>query len=526
MSKITLNIGFLGIILASYLPIAAQTTMVLGDNSSIMWGMTVDAVRQKIQGLSRNTADIEKLGKAENFFKPELHASLGSNYSTIPDHSVIGITKLMQNNVYGTNMRWRGFYFYKNKLYKVIEFYGSMDAFSGGALLGRIISIYGPHYRKIGQDNDFGTQFANAFASSFGVEGVGDDIELMWNRNRNLIISVIEKNRVYLGGLFGAEGGIAIVYFDPITAGQIGQETQKQQQQILEQEERVKQAAKLEQERIQREARLEQERKKREEEEKERASRDEDERLRRETARLMWERVEQPKIFTQLKDEMVFVHGGTFNMGCTKKQSNCDNDKENPVRSVTVKDFYIGKYEMTQKLWTKVMNGYNPSRFKGDDLPVERVSWQDIQEFLSRLNSATPTNGKRYRLPTEAEWEYAARGGTSGKSYLFAGGNNLGNIGWHNSNSNNKTNPVGSKKPNNLGIYDMSGNVFEWVNDWFGTYSSSDNANPRGPNSGAFRVIRGGSWSSEALDCRVSARNRNVPSSRYDDLGFRLVIDP
>jgi len=209
-----------------------------------------------------------------------------------------------------------------------------------------------------------------------------------------------------------------------------------------------------------------------------------------------------------------------------KRQSDCDNDRENPVRSVTVGDFYIGKYEVTQRLWAQVMNGYKPSRFKGDDLPVERVSWQDIQEFLSRLNSATPTNGKRYRLPTEAEWEYTARGGMNGKNYLFAGDNNLGNMGWHKGNSSGKTNPVGSKKPNNLGIYDMSGNVFEWVNDWFGTYSSSDNANPKGPNSGTFRVIRGGGWNSETQDCRVSARGRNSPGGRYDDLGFRLVVDP
>ena len=218
--------------------------------------------------------------------------------------------------------------------------------------------------------------------------------------------------------------------------------------------------------------------------------------------------------------EMVLVPGGTFKMGCTGEQSNCFDD-EKPVRSVTVGNFYIGKYEVTQKQWTLVM-GSNPSIFKGDDLPVENVSWQDVLEFLSKLNSMVGSP-HRYRLPTEAQWEYAARGGARGSGHLYAGSNNIGDAGWHTGNSGKKTHPVGGKKANELGIYDMSGNVWEWVSDRFGAYDPSDLADPYGPSHGSSRVFRGGSWGNEASLCRTSTRRNLAPEMRNDRIGFRVV---
>ena len=219
--------------------------------------------------------------------------------------------------------------------------------------------------------------------------------------------------------------------------------------------------------------------------------------------------------------DMVFVQGGTFLMGCTSEQANCDSD-ERPVRSVTVSDFYIGKYEVTQAQWRLVMGG-NPSNFKGDNLPVEMVSWMDVQDFIERLNAMT---GRRYRLATEAEWEFAARGGRRSNGYRFSGSNHIDDVAWYDGNSGRRTRAVGGKEPNELGIYDMSGNVWEWVSDWFGTYSSSNETNPRGASSGSYRVLRGGSWLSDARYCRVSNRGNDSPGGRGSDLGFRLALSP
>lgn len=177
---------------------------------------------------------------------------------------------------------------------------------------------------------------------------------------------------------------------------------------------------------------------------------------------------------------------------------------------------------MTQALWQAVM-GSNPSGFKGSNLPVERVSWEDCQAFITKLNQLT---GKTFRLPTEAEWEYAARGGAKSRGYKYSGSNNIDDVAWYDDNSDDETHPVKTKAPNELGLYDMSGNVFEWCNDWYGDYSRSAQTNPTGPNTGSFRVYRGGSWVSGAGSCRVSFRNYDYPGYRFNLLGFRLVLVP
>ena len=218
--------------------------------------------------------------------------------------------------------------------------------------------------------------------------------------------------------------------------------------------------------------------------------------------------------------EMVYVSGGTFTMGATSEQGSDAYDREKPAHSVTLSGYYIGKYEVTQELWKAVM-GSNPSYYKGDNLPVEQVSWNDVQEFLRKLNAMT---GKRYRLPTEAEWEFAARGGNSSRGYKYSGSNSLGSVAWYTDNSGNRTHAVGTKSPNELGIYDMSGNVWEWCQDWYGSYSSSSQRNPQGPNSGSHRVRRGGSWFTDARCCRVSYRSHITPDSRNRNLGFRLAL--
>ena len=179
-------------------------------------------------------------------------------------------------------------------------------------------------------------------------------------------------------------------------------------------------------------------------------------------------------------------------------------------------------YEVTQELWEAVM-GSNPSWFKGAQNPVERVSWNDCQNFIKKLNSLT---GRTFRLPTEAEWEYAARGGNKSSHYKYSGSDNIGNVAWYDDNSDGKTHAVGTKTANELGIYDMSGNVSELCSDWWGGYSAGAQTNPQGPSSGSGRVLRGGSWYSYARSCRVSYRIINGPdcSSSYD--GLRLVLVP
>jgi formylglycine-generating enzyme required for sulfatase activity len=215
--------------------------------------------------------------------------------------------------------------------------------------------------------------------------------------------------------------------------------------------------------------------------------------------------------------KMVLVKGGTFNMG-----SNSGDSDEKPLHRVTLSDFYIGKYEVTQKQWREIM-GNNPSDFKSDERPVEQVSWNDVQDFIRRLNSKT---GQKYRLPTEAEWEYAARGGRQSRGYTYSGGNDIDAVAWYNNNSNKKNHPVGQKQANELGLHDMSGNVWEWCSDWYGKYSSGAQTNPTGPATGHSRVCRGGGWGSVAGLCRVAGRGYNGPGYGGSYLGFRLVLVP
>ena len=218
--------------------------------------------------------------------------------------------------------------------------------------------------------------------------------------------------------------------------------------------------------------------------------------------------------------EMVKVEAGSFNMGATPEMQNPDED-EKPVHRVTLtNNYYIGKYEVTQALWKTVM-GNKSSRFKGDNLPVEKVSWNNCQKFISKLNKLT---GKSFCLPTEAEWEFAARGGKKSRGYQYSGSNTLGDVAWYEGNSGSKTHAVGTKQPNELGIYDMTGNVYEWCQDWYGSYSSSPQTNPIGAVSGSCRVYRGGCWVSSARNCRTSYRGRRTPDFRYGFLGLRLVL--
>ena len=245
--------------------------------------------------------------------------------------------------------------------------------------------------------------------------------------------------------------------------------------------------------------------------------------------------------------EMIPVIGGTFTMGATAEQGSAAWDDEKPVHEVTLSDYYIGKYEVTQQLWESVMTysgpcadgttmsayssdpwlGNDPSSGfgKGDAYPAYYVSYNDIVDiFLPRLNRIT---GKEYSLPTEAEWEYAARGGNKSRRYKYSGSDNIDEVAWYGGNSDGRTHEVGIiKRANELGIYDMSGNVWEWCLDWYGDYSSAAQTNPTGPTEptyGSFRVCRGGRWGYIAGNCRVSNRGSNNPGSRNYGIGFRLA---
>lgn len=223
-------------------------------------------------------------------------------------------------------------------------------------------------------------------------------------------------------------------------------------------------------------------------------------------------------VLENIINNMVRVEGGTFTMGAV---SELDSDAEgDDAHQVTLSSFSIGRYEVTQEEWEFVM-GSNPSYFKGAKRPVELVSWDDCQAFIRKLNALT---GKNFRLPTEAEWEFAARGGNRSQHYKYAGSNTLGSVAWYDDNYGNETHSVGQKQANELGLYDMSGNVWEWCSDWYGSYSSSSQTNPKGPSTGSDRVFRGGSWICYSRNCRVSFRSYITPDIRRSNLGLRLAL--
>ena len=230
--------------------------------------------------------------------------------------------------------------------------------------------------------------------------------------------------------------------------------------------------------------------------------------------------------------DMVKVKGGTFTMGATAEQGDDAWYEEKPAHQVTLSSYSIGQTEVTQALWKAVMgNTIRQQKDKvntswsiigeGDDYPMYYISWDNCQEFIQKLNQIT---GQNFRLPTEAEWEFAARGGKQSKGHKYAGSNNIDDVAWYDDNSNGQTHPVATKLPNELGIYDMNGNVDEWCQDWKGSYSSSSQTNPQGPSSGSRRVLRGGSWGDISWLCRVSHRGSYSPDGMFGNFGFRLCL--
>lgn len=224
-----------------------------------------------------------------------------------------------------------------------------------------------------------------------------------------------------------------------------------------------------------------------------------------------------PPVIQRLINNMILIEGGTIVMGATSEQGNDADTDEKPAHQITVSSFSIGKYEVTQEDWIVVM-GSNPSYFIGNKRPVESVSWKECQDFIRKLNSIT---GKQFRLPTEAEWEYAARGGNQSLGYKYSGNDILNRVAWS---GGFESHDVGQKSPNELGIYDMSGNVWEWCQDWYDSYLYGAQNNPLGPSSGTKRVNRGGGWGGITGDCRVSCRRSDFPSKTNNYLGLRLAL--
>lgn len=223
---------------------------------------------------------------------------------------------------------------------------------------------------------------------------------------------------------------------------------------------------------------------------------------------------------TGVVGKMIKVQGGTFTMGC----SDCAVD-EAPVREVTLSTYYIGEFEILQSEWVAVMEEVDPSyNTVGDSLPVEQVSWNQVSAFITKLNAST---GKKFRLPTEAEWEFAARGGVNSLGYTYSGSNDIDEVAWYLDNNEDEiSQKVGQKQANELGLFDMSGNVAEWCQDRYWAYKDEAETNPTGPNSGTTRVFRGGRCDFDANDCTVSVRRSDKPANKYYNLGFRLVMVP
>ncbi len=227
---------------------------------------------------------------------------------------------------------------------------------------------------------------------------------------------------------------------------------------------------------------------------------------------------------TQGLVKMVLVEGGTFDMGATVKEKAIRGlVPSQPMHSVTLDSFYISKYEVSINEWRRIMDTIPEKAIKNcPTCPVTMVSWYQVQDFIKKLNQAAHKN---YRLPTEAEWEYAARGGTSSKDYLYSGSNEIDEVAWYEMNSQKTVHQKGQKKPNELDIYDMTGNAWEWCSDWYGCYSSKAQTNPQGPDQGAFKILRGSSWYNRAQSSVIAFRNRNEPDRQSKNIGFRLAYD-
>ena len=218
---------------------------------------------------------------------------------------------------------------------------------------------------------------------------------------------------------------------------------------------------------------------------------------------------------------MMPVEGFSFVMGGTSEQGNDAETNEFPIHRVELSNYYICETEVTQQLW-KAVTGNNPSTFVGDSLPVENVTWSDCHEFIAQLNALT---GRTFRLPTEAEWEFAARGGKKTQSFRYSGSDTVDHVSWCSGNCNDSTRMVASKAPNELGLYDMSGNVLEWCEDWYGQYPEEEQTSPRGPETGSVKIVRGGAWFMDPKYSRVSFRAGYNPKKGYG-AGLRLVMEP
>lgn len=226
------------------------------------------------------------------------------------------------------------------------------------------------------------------------------------------------------------------------------------------------------------------------------------------------------QLLDSISQNMVWVTGGKYIMGSFSGDSD-----EKPEHEVIVDGFAISKYPVTQRQWMVIMGSYSGEFAGCDQCPVDMISWDDAQRFIKKLNLLT---GKHYALPTEAEWEYAAKGGLKTAGYRYSGSNNIDAVGWHSGNSGRHPHPVGEKEPNELGLYDMTGNVWEWCQDWYNKnyYELQNRNNPMGPESGRSRVRRGGSWFTQMINCRTSARNSVKQDYKDDIAGFRLVQYP
>ena len=227
--------------------------------------------------------------------------------------------------------------------------------------------------------------------------------------------------------------------------------------------------------------------------------------------------------------DMITMQGGTFTMGATEDQSTYADKSEKPPHQVTLSTYQIGKTEVTQELWEAV-TGKSLSQIArangwtlygdGPDYPMYYITWDDCQEFITKLNELT---GQQFRMPTEAEWEYAARGGNKSKGFTFSGSNNIADVAWYSENSSNRSCPVANKAPNELGIYDMTGNVWEWCSDWYGDYSDAPQTNPTGPETGTEHVVRGGCWGAMVSGSHLSNRISYVPTFHSNSVGLRLA---